>query len=131
MEASIQDYEEGLRACAEAAKIWMQVRGLPIILQIVVGFISSPIFGSFFPHKVPAPKRGEIVRQIGEALRAKLQYLGPNHMMLEVWNPLGIVGVITAFNFPCAVLGKILLDLLQMECLHRTGLWQLCCLVSP
>ncbi|CAL9109283.1 unnamed protein product [Musa acuminata var. zebrina] len=122
MEASIQDYEEGLRACAEAAKIWMQV---------------------------PAPKRGEIVRQIGEALRAKLQYLGrlvslemgkilpegigevqeiidmcdyavglsrqlngsvipserPNHMMLEVWNPLGIVGVITAFNFPCAVLG--------------------------
>ncbi|RRT68872.1 hypothetical protein B296_00036515 [Ensete ventricosum] len=76
MEASIQDYEEGLRACAEAAKIWMQVRGLPIILQIVVGFISSPIFGSFFPHKVPAPKRGEIVRQIGEALRAKLQYLG-------------------------------------------------------
>ncbi|URE33167.1 Aldehyde dehydrogenase family 7 member [Musa troglodytarum] len=122
MEASIQDYEEGLRGCAEAAKIWMQV---------------------------PAPKRGEIVRQIGEALRAKLQYLGrlvslemgkilpegigevqeiidmcdyavglsrqlsgsvipserPNHMMLEVWNPLGIVGVITAFNFPCAVLG--------------------------
>ncbi|URE33166.1 Aldehyde dehydrogenase family 7 member [Musa troglodytarum] len=49
MEASIQDYEEGLRGCAEAAKIWMQV---------------------------PAPKRGEIVRQIGEALRAKLQYLG-------------------------------------------------------
>ncbi|CAA0814579.1 Aldehyde dehydrogenase family 7 member B4 [Striga hermonthica] len=31
----------------------------------------------------------------------------PNHMMLETWNPLGIVGVITAFNFPCAVLGAI------------------------
>ncbi|KAL6558269.1 Aldehyde dehydrogenase 7 member B4 [Orobanche minor] len=28
----------------------------------------------------------------------------PNHMMLEMWNCLGIVGVITAFNFPCAVL---------------------------
>lgn len=26
--------------------------------------------------QIPAPKRGEIVRQIGEALRAKLQYLG-------------------------------------------------------
>ncbi|WOL19842.1 aldehyde dehydrogenase family 7 member B4 [Canna indica] len=122
IEASIEDYEEGMRACADAAKTWMQI---------------------------PAPKRGEIVRQIGEALRAKLQYLGrlvslemgkilpegigevqeiidmcdysvglsrqlngsvipserPNHMMLEVWNPLGIVGVITAFNFPCAVLG--------------------------
>lgn len=24
----------------------------------------------------------------------------------QVWNPLGIVGVITAFNFPCAVLGE-------------------------
>ncbi|CAA3002666.1 aldehyde dehydrogenase family 7 member B4 [Olea europaea subsp. europaea] len=122
VEASFQDYEEGMRACAEAAKIWMQI---------------------------PAPKRGEIVRQLGDALRAKLHYLGrlvslemgkilaegigevqeiidmcdfavglsrqlngsiipserPNHMMLETWNPLGIVGVITAFNFPCAVLG--------------------------
>ncbi|CAA7401233.1 unnamed protein product [Spirodela intermedia] len=122
VEASIQDYEDGMQACTEAAKIWMQV---------------------------PAPKRGEIVRQIGDALRTKLQQLGrlvslemgkilaegigevqeiidmcdyvvglsrqlngsiipserPNHMMMEVWNPLGIVGVITAFNFPCAVLG--------------------------
>ncbi|WRX25806.1 Aldehyde dehydrogenase domain - like 10 [Theobroma cacao] len=121
-EASIQDYEDGMRACNEAAKIWMQV---------------------------PAPKRGDIVRQIGDSLRTKLQQLGrlvslemgkilpegigevqeiidmcdfavglsrqlngsvipserPNHMMLEMWNPLGIVGVITAFNFPCAVLG--------------------------
>lgn len=121
-EASLQDYEEGMQACNEASKLWMQV---------------------------PAPKRGEIVRQIGDALRAKLQQLGqlvslemgkilpegigevqeiidmcdfavglsrqlngsiipserPNHMMLEMWNPLGVVGVITAFNFPCAVLG--------------------------
>ncbi|KAM0007623.1 putative aldehyde dehydrogenase (NAD(P)(+)) [Helianthus debilis subsp. tardiflorus] len=122
VEASPQDYEEGMKACFEASKIWMQL---------------------------PAPKRGEIVRQIGDALRAKLEYLGrllslemgkilpegigevqevidmcdfavglsrqlngsvipserPNHMMLEMWNPLGVVGVITAFNFPCAVLG--------------------------
>ncbi|KAM7480626.1 hypothetical protein LguiA_028839 [Lonicera macranthoides] len=121
-EASAQDYDEGMQACYDASKIWMQI---------------------------PAPKRGEIVRQIGDALRAKLQQLGrlvslemgkilpegigevqeiidmcdfavglsrqlngsvipserPNHMMLEMWNPLGIVGVITAFNFPCAVLG--------------------------
>eukprot|EP00258_Populus_trichocarpa_P001057 XP_002299720.3 aldehyde dehydrogenase family 7 member B4 [Populus trichocarpa] len=122
VEGSVEDYEEGMRACSEAAKIWMQV---------------------------PSPKRGEIVRQIGDALRTKLQELGrlvslemgkilpegigevqeiidmcdfcvglsrqlngsvipserPNHAMLEMWNPLGIVGVITAFNFPCAVLG--------------------------
>lgn len=29
----------------------------------------------------------------------------PEHFMMEVWNPIGIVGVITAFNFPCAVFG--------------------------
>lgn len=122
VEGSLEDYEEGLKACAEASKMWMQM---------------------------PAPKRGDIVRQIGDALRVKLEQLGrlvslemgkilpegigevqeiidmcdfavglsrqlngsiipserPNHAMLEVWNPLGIVGVITAFNFPSAVLG--------------------------
>ncbi len=27
----------------------------------------------------------------------------PNHRMMETWHPLGVVGVITAFNFPVAV----------------------------
>ncbi|KAF3783717.1 Aldehyde dehydrogenase family 7 member B4 [Nymphaea thermarum] len=49
VEASIEDYEESMVACAEAAKLWVQI---------------------------PAPKRGEIVRQIGDALRTKLQHLG-------------------------------------------------------
>ena len=31
---------------------------------------------SIFIFQTPAPKRGEIVRQIGEAFRAKLEYLG-------------------------------------------------------
>jgi aldehyde dehydrogenase family 7 protein A1 len=97
----------------------------------------------------PAPLRGEIVRQIGEALRAKKDALGalitlemgkirseglgevqeyidicdmavgmsrtidgkvlpserPSHFMIEQWNPIGNVGVITAFNFPVAVSG--------------------------
>jgi aldehyde dehydrogenase (NAD+) len=95
----------------------------------------------------PAPKRGEIVRQIGEALREKKHALGslvsyemgkslqeglgevqemidicdfavglsrqlhgltmhserPQHRMYEQWHPLGIVGIISAFNFPVAV----------------------------
>lgn len=31
--------------------------------------------------------------------------IGPGHFMMEQWNPLGIVGVISAFNFPAAVYG--------------------------
>jgi len=29
----------------------------------------------------------------------------PGHFMMENWNPLGLIGVITAFNFPVAVAG--------------------------
>jgi len=29
----------------------------------------------------------------------------PNHVMLEQWNPLGLIGIISAFNFPVAVFG--------------------------
>ncbi|MDI1233580.1 MAG: aldehyde dehydrogenase family protein [bacterium] len=97
--------------------------------------------------QIPAPKRGEIVRQYGNVLRENKTALGtlvsyemgkslqeglgevqemidicdfavglsrqlygltmhserPNHRMYEQWQPLGIVGIISAFNFPVAV----------------------------
>jgi aldehyde dehydrogenase (NAD+) len=100
-----------------------------------------------FWRAIPAPKRGEYVRQFGEKLRAKKADLGKlvsyemgksyqeglgevqemidicdfavglsrqlygltiqseraNHRMMEQWHPLGIVGIISAFNFPVAV----------------------------
>lgn len=96
---------------------------------------------------LPAPQRGEIVRQLGNELREYKQELGslvsyemgkslqeglgevqemidicdfavglsrqlygltmhserPSHRMYEQWHPLGIVGIISAFNFPVAV----------------------------
>ncbi|WP_226805501.1 L-piperidine-6-carboxylate dehydrogenase [Agriterribacter humi] len=95
----------------------------------------------------PAPKRGDVVRQIGEKLREFKEPLGklvsyemgkslqeglgevqemidicdfavglsrqlygltmhserPGHRMYEQWHPLGITGIISAFNFPVAV----------------------------
>lgn len=96
---------------------------------------------------VPAPRRGELVRLLGEELREHKRALGelvsveagkitaegqgevqemidicdfavgvsrqlygltiaserPGHRMMETWHPLGVTGVITAFNFPVAV----------------------------
>ncbi len=98
-------------------------------------------------RNLPAPKRGEIIRQLGDAFRKNKETLGtlvskesgkskqeglgevqemidmadfavgqarmlygntmhserPEHRMYEQWHPLGVVGIITAFNFPVAV----------------------------
>ena len=98
-------------------------------------------------RQIPAPRRGQVVREIGNALRAVKEELGalvtlemgkiaaegqgevqemidicdfatglsrqlygltmpserPDHRMFEQWHPLGVVGVISAFNFPVAV----------------------------
>jgi len=98
-------------------------------------------------REVPMPRRGELVRLLGEELRANLDPLGrlvtieagkilsegrgevqemidictyatglsrtiggvtvsserPHHRMMEQWHPLGVTGIISAFNFPVAV----------------------------
>ncbi|MBZ8133864.1 aldehyde dehydrogenase family protein [Afifella sp. IM 167] len=97
-------------------------------------------------RQVPAPRRGEFVRLLGEELRAEKENLGrlvslecgkiyqeglgevqemidicdfavglsrqlygltiaserPGHSMRETWHPMGVCGIITAFNFPVA-----------------------------
>ncbi|WP_299333316.1 aldehyde dehydrogenase family protein [uncultured Psychroserpens sp.] len=115
-----EDYERAMSAATEAFKSW---------------------------RTMPAPQRGEIVRQFGDKLREKKEALGklvsyemgksyqeglgevqemidicdfavglsrqlhgltmhserPGHRMYEQYHPLGVVGIISAFNFPVAV----------------------------
>ncbi|MEE2829034.1 MAG: aldehyde dehydrogenase family protein, partial [Myxococcota bacterium] len=118
--ASLDDYEQVIAAAQEAFVKW---------------------------RAVPAPKRGEVIRLLGEEFRANKAELGalislemgkiraegegevqecidifdfavglsrqlygltmhserPLHRMYEQWHPMGVVGIITAFNFPMAV----------------------------
>ena len=119
-QATAADYEQAVRAAEKAFGGWRQL---------------------------PAPRRGEVIRQLGNALRGAKKDLGrlvslengkilaegegevqemidicdfatglsrqlfgltipserPQHRMLEQWHPLGVIGVISAFNFPVAV----------------------------
>jgi len=118
--ASTQDYERVISTAQEAFHQW---------------------------RLVPAPQRGEVIRQLGEEFRKHKEELGAlislemgkiraegegevqecidifdfavglsrqlygltmhseraSHRMYEQWQPLGVVGIITAFNFPMAV----------------------------
>jgi L-aminoadipate-semialdehyde dehydrogenase len=118
--ASSEDYENVMTSAVAAAAAW---------------------------RRVPAPKRGEAIRLLGEKLRQHKADLGtlvslengkilaeglgeaqemidiadfavgqarmlygstmhserPQHRMYEQWHPLGVVGIISAFNFPVAV----------------------------
>jgi aldehyde dehydrogenase (NAD+) len=118
--ASRQDYERAVAAAQQAFDRW---------------------------RLIPAPKRGEVVRRLGDLFRDRKEELArlistengkilseargevqeaidmcdfatglsrqlygrempserPNHRLLEQWHPLGVVGIISAFNFPVAV----------------------------
>ena len=122
-----------------------QVR--PATLADYEAVMTSAVAAAAAWREVPAPKRGEAVRLLGEALRAHKNDLGtlvslengkilaeglgevqemidiadfavgqsrmlygltmhserPQHRMAEQWHPLGVIGIISAFNFPVAV----------------------------
>jgi aldehyde dehydrogenase (NAD+) len=125
-----------------------EIARLPTTSPTEVGRMIGAAQAAFLAWRnVPAPRRGELVRLLGEALRAEKAALGrlvaieagkilqeglgevqemidicdfatglsrqlygltiaserPGHRMMETWHPLGVVGVITAFNFPVAV----------------------------
>ena len=44
-------------------------------------------------------------RVLYEVFHSLCDPVGPGHVLMEQWNPVGVVGVITAFNFPVAVYG--------------------------
>merc|ERR1711970_1122570 len=137
-QGTLQDFDSCVKASKEAWQIWADMT---------------------------APARGEIVRQVGEELRQKLEPLGklvslemgkivpegigevqeyvdicdyavglsrmfsgkvipserPGHALMENWNPLGVIGIITAFNFPVAVYGWN--SALAMAC-GNTMIWK-------
>lgn len=145
-----KDYEAVLTAAEGAKKIWASI---------------------------PAPKRGEIVRQLGDKLRAQKEVLGklvsyemgksyqeglgevqemidicdfavgqsrqlygftihserPSHRMYEQYHPIGIVGIISAFNFPVAVwswnaaLALICGDVIVWKASEKTPLCAVAC----
>jgi aldehyde dehydrogenase (NAD+) len=113
----------------------------------VAGVVAAAHEAFLALRTIPAPRRGELVRRIGQKLRDRKADLAalvtleagkitqealgevqemidvcdfavglsrqlygltiaserPGHRMMEQWHPLGVVGVITAFNFPVAV----------------------------
>ena len=125
-----------------------QIATLPVASVADVGKAVDLAHEAFKAWRlVPAPRRGELIRLLGEELRASKADLGrlvsieagkiiseglgevqemidicdfavglsrqlygltiaterPGHRMMETWHPLGVVGVISAFNFPVAV----------------------------
>ena len=148
--STVEDYEKVIASASLAFKSW---------------------------RTVPAPKRGEIVRQFGDKLRAQKEALGklvsyemgksyqeglgevqemidicdfavglsrqlngltmhserPGHRMYEQYHPIGVVGIISAFNFPVAVwcwntaLGWICGDVCVWKGSEKTPLCSVAC----
>ena len=155
--------EENAGACSGSSAGWIStggrrmascspINGEPIADIIQAGekdyetLMQRAVIGFEKFKMIPAPERGQVLREIADALRAKKKALGALisletgkirsegegevqemidiadfavglsrqlygltmhserrfHRMYEQWHPLGIVGVITAFNFPAA-----------------------------
>ncbi|XP_005094317.1 alpha-aminoadipic semialdehyde dehydrogenase [Aplysia californica] len=119
---SPSDYENSIQLTRAAWEQWADIPGPQrgeIVRQIGDAFREKKhLLGKLIAlemGKIVAEGEGEVQEYIDicdYAVGLSRMFAGhiypserPGHMLLEQWNPLGIVGVITAFNFPCAVYG--------------------------
>lgn len=118
--ATDEDYENVVKSAEEAAKIWRTVpapqRG-ELVRKIGEALrLHKDALGSLVAYemgKIKAEGDGEVQEMIDMAdfavgqsrmLYGKTMHSErPEHRMYEQWHPLGVVGVISAFNFPVAV----------------------------
>lgn len=137
--ASVEDYERCVKNMESVTKAWrsrtMPERG-DIVREIgeklrekrdLLGSIISLEMG-----KIKAEGDGEVQEVIdlcdfacglSRSITGKvIPSERPEHSMYEVWNPLGMIGVITAFNFPVAVFGwNLALALVCGNTVHWKG----------
>ena len=119
-EATPAEVAAAIEAAREAAQLWRlvpaPVRGqLVNTIAAIVRARKSELAAVIVQEvgKIPAEAEGEVqewidVCEFAVGLSRQLYGLTiaserPHHRMMEQWHPLGVVGVITAFNFPMAV----------------------------
>jgi aldehyde dehydrogenase (NAD+) len=118
--ATLEDYEHVMTAAVDAAQQWRKVpapkRGEAIRLIAEELRLHKDALGSLVSlenGKIKAEGDGEVQEMIDIADfavgQSRMLYgltmhsERPEHRMYEQWHPLGVVGVISAFNFPIAV----------------------------
>ncbi|KAK3761058.1 hypothetical protein RRG08_022464 [Elysia crispata] len=116
------DYETAIQASQTAWDQWAEIPGPQrgeIVRQIGDAFrVKKHLLGKLIAlemGKIVPEGEGEVQELIDVcdyAVGLSRMFAGhvfpserKGHLLLEQWNPLGVVGVITAFNFPCAVYG--------------------------
>lgn len=121
-QGTVAEYEETVAIALDAAKKWREIpipqRG-QIVQQIgehlraklhALGQLTSLEMGKIIPEGVGEVQEYVDICDYAVGLSRMLPGIvipseRPQHALLEQWNPLGVIGIISAFNFPVAVAG--------------------------